>query len=359
MPLNQLPSESDTVTVSSDTFISALEVPESFKASSVKYGELLFRFSGVGGYSDFAPPRYQSPFSSYTGLSVAALESGEKVREFTSQGGFKNGFYITRPDKRIIWLDLDVPFWRPDVSTDKRLATYRAGAVAVVSMRVNGEERVSGQYIKGSFGGCGVSDIANVVSIEDVGPLALTGDIRKDGEWKPTIYLPTEEAWSKEYYQKLFDSFKAGRTDATFEQFKKMAPLFFWEDQLGRLIKFTNTDTAPAAECGKPVIYLYPEKTTQVSVKLAPQGGFTKSEPIYVDDGWNVIASRNGSLLNKKDGKVYPYLFWEGRGGLYAEPEKYWVVAKNDVPAFLNASLARFGFTAWRNGAISSARDRR
>jgi hypothetical protein len=65
-------------------------------------------------------------------------------------------------------------------------------------------------------------------------------------------------------------------------------------------------------------------------------------EPAY-NDGWRVTASPNGKLVNKDDGKTYPYLFWEGRGGLYSEPEKYWVIKRADIGKALPKILNRLG----------------
>ncbi len=55
----------------------------------------------------------------------------------------------------------------------------------------------------------------------------------------------------------------------------------------------------------KPVIYLYPEKQTSVTVKLSPKGRMTASIPAY-GNGWNVNVKPSGSI----DGK-YGYLFYE------------------------------------------------
>lgn len=60
----------------------------------------------------------------------------------------------------------------------------------------------------------------------------------------------------------------------------------------------------------KPVIYLYPEVETVVSVALDFQGKLTVTIPQY-KDGWTVTASPNGKLTDA-DGNMYPYLFWEG-----------------------------------------------
>jgi hypothetical protein len=109
------------------------------------------------------------------------------------------------------------------------------------------------------------------------------------------------------------------------------------------LIQFKNKKfIVSAAECGKPVIYLYPEKTSAVNVKIDPVGGFTYTEPAY-NLGWNVIAKPNGQLTNQLDCKIYPYLFWEGHGGLYQTPGKGFVVADGNVHSFLVEKLSELG----------------
>ena len=42
--------------------------------------------------------------------------------------------------------------------------------------------------------------------------------------------------------------------------------------------------------------YLYPEKITDVRVTVAPNGGFTYTDPLYPHDGWFVRANPNGEL---------------------------------------------------------------
>jgi hypothetical protein len=119
-------------------------------------------------------------------------------------------------------------------------------------------------------------------------------------------------------------------------------PVFFWFDSFGRLIKFQKSEFIPQAECGKPVIYLYPEETTNVSVKIEPKGGFTFTEPDY-GDGWDVLAYPDGKLVDLENKISYPYLFWEGRGGIYNTPEKGFVVAVQDVHNFLIEKLTKLG----------------
>ncbi len=63
---------------------------------------------------------------------------------------------------------------------------------------------------------------------------------------------------------------------------------------------------------GKPVIYLYPERTQNVTVQLDFQGTLGYTWPVYENGGWEVTASPDGSLVNQGDGSAHRYLFWDG-----------------------------------------------
>lgn len=122
-------------------------------------------------------------------------------------------------------------------------------------------------------------------------------------------------------------------------------PLFLWKDALGRWVVYKNTITAPLAECGKPVIYLYPTKTQNVSVKLPSFINVTVSDPVYPSEGWNVSAETSGKLT-LKDGTVVSSLYWEGLGVNYEVPKTGFVVKDGDVEGFLKTTLVRYGLNA-------------
>lgn len=63
-------------------------------------------------------------------------------------------------------------------------------------------------------------------------------------------------------------------------------------------------------ERGKPVIYLYPKKTQNVKVSVAPAGGVTVSIP-EMGKQWKVKATPEGKITDLKTKQEYPYLFWE------------------------------------------------
>ncbi len=130
------------------------------------------------------------------------------------------------------------------------------------------------------------------------------------------------------------------------KEFLQKRPIVLWQDSFGRLLAFYNTDTIPLAECGKPVVYLYPEKSADVSVRVFPSEGVSVSDPAY-NDGWDVVAQPDGTLMNKMDGKNYPYLFWEGGSDtLYQTPEQGFVAAKEDLSVFFDEKLSQLGLSA-------------
>lgn len=93
----------------------------------------------------------------------------------------------------------------------------------------------------------------------------------------------------------------------------------------------------------KPVIYLYPETTEEVSVKLDYAGSLTCTYPAY-HDGWTVTADPDGTLTDA-DGQMYNYLYWEGVSDTDYDFSEGYCVAGSDTAAFLEDSLAKLGLT--------------
>ena len=95
--------------------------------------------------------------------------------------------------------------------------------------------------------------------------------------------------------------------------------------------------------CYKPVIYLYPEEATEVSVKLEPAGELTCTYPSY-GNGWQVTAMPDGTLVDAK-GQTYNYLYWEGTTDAVWDMSKGFCVKGSDTAAFLEESLEKLGLT--------------
>ena len=93
----------------------------------------------------------------------------------------------------------------------------------------------------------------------------------------------------------------------------------------------------------KPVIYLYPEEKTDVSVKLDYNGELTVTYPEY-GDGWSVTAMPDGTLYDE-NGNEYSYLFWEGKSNVQYDFSEGFCVKGEDTAEFLRWALSTLGLT--------------
>lgn len=148
----------------------------------------------------------------------------------------------------------------------------------------------------------------------------------------------------------LYKSYKTGRDYPngppilSIDQFNETRNHFLYQDVTGDWIVYVSSQYAPAVECGKPVIYLYPQKDTEVTVKVAAD--VTKSEPVYPQNGWTVLAHPSGQL--EYQGKIYPNLFWEGLGhGNYPNiGNAGFVVAQNNLISTIYSHLSKLGLNS-------------
>ncbi len=93
----------------------------------------------------------------------------------------------------------------------------------------------------------------------------------------------------------------------------------------------------------KPVIYVYPEKTKQVSITLDLKGSLGFTYPKY-NKGWNFIADSDGTIhINNKK---YNYLFWEGTSDILTEKINWnegFIVNQNNLVNFFEEKLSKMG----------------
>ena len=75
---------------------------------------------------------------------------------------------------------------------------------------------------------------------------------------------------------------------------KKAIPLLL---VLLGLLALAGCGISPGSTSAKPVIYLYPEEETTVSVQLDYTGQLTTTYPAY-GDGWTVTAHPDGTLTD-------------------------------------------------------------
>ncbi|MDD2225144.1 MAG: hypothetical protein PHP97_03195 [Candidatus Shapirobacteria bacterium] len=199
-------------------------------------------------------------------------------------------------------------------------------------------------YTQNISSGCGTQTFGSVpVILKDS---TLLGDKIQVGKTQSGKSVFKIENKNNEFVKKLYAEYKQTRSYEntkiiTLEEFVTNPNHFLLQDPTGDWQIFVNSNYSSLAECGKPVIYLYPTKETQIKVQVGAQ--ITKSEPTYPNDGWVVIAKPNGELIYQN--QTYSYLFWEGLGnGLYPDyKNKGIVVAQKDLISTLYSQLSQLG----------------
>ena len=93
----------------------------------------------------------------------------------------------------------------------------------------------------------------------------------------------------------------------------------------------------------KPVIYLYPEAETEVTVRLDYAGDLTCTYPAY-DGAWRVAAAPDGTLTDES-GQTYRYLYWEGTDNVQYDFSEGFCIPGEETAAFLEDALAQLGLT--------------
>lgn len=92
----------------------------------------------------------------------------------------------------------------------------------------------------------------------------------------------------------------------------------------------------------KPIIYLYPLKEVDLTVKLRYPQKITCSYPEY-ENGWSVIAKPDGNLIETKSGRKLYSLYWEGKGTVKSNIKEGFVVKGEDSAKFLEEKLEILG----------------
>lgn len=152
--------------------------------------------------------------------------------------------------------------------------------------------------------------------------------------WLSNIY-------SKEYNQKL-ERYELNDREYSYH-IAYLVDEFFLGEYNSAEMKY---DYYFLGDYAKPVIYLYPEEETEVTVSLdfTYGGRLTCTYPEY-DNGWTVTAMPDGTLYDK-DGKEYYCLYWEADGGALFDNSKGFCVKGGDTAEFLREKLMYIGLSA-------------
>jgi hypothetical protein len=114
-----------------------------------------------------------------------------------------------------------------------------------------------------------------------------------------------------------------------------------------QLETFYVTNGPPTAEwispyC-KPAIYLYPESTSFINVKINPLGKILITIPEYPILGWNVIAFPSGDIYHQNT--HFDYLFYEASipDDKIVLPDVGFVIPYNNLNNFLSSLVKKLG----------------
>ncbi len=223
----------------------------------------------------------------------------------------------------------------------------------VLEVTLNNGQTMSHAYASHVTKGCNMSTFCYDLSTIDDSALEKIGKLKNGQAVYREKHTPEQLAKFKEnigvtdlatVYTSL-PNWEGAPPIPTPQAFYDNYPVIYVKDPLGRMLRFQQEQYQSGAECGKPVIYLYPETEQDVNVQVKPVGGLTVSEPAY-GNGWNVRATPQSVLTNLSDGKQYGYLFWEGDGGEYTKPTKGFVVARENVHAVMLEKLHTLGLNA-------------
>ncbi len=105
---------------------------------------------------------------------------------------------------------------------------------------------------------------------------------------------------------------------------------------------FVLLGRSTVSKAAKPIIYLYPEEQTEVTVTLGKPDNVTCSYPKY-DDGWTVTANPDGKLIDKDTNRELYSLYWEGEYSTPINTNEGFVVKGEDSSKFLEEKLAILG----------------
>ncbi len=280
--------------------------------------------------------------------------------------------YITDPTNLTFKYLLTTNVALKDYLDNKYNPTYQ-GYAGIHFANLAGPAPLYKKYDKSFPGACGIgqygTDTVTGLTDSDLAPAGEEAGIKyyylKDNN-HPLIKL--------EYYRKLgawTDYWKDYFTipQPTYAEYVSKKPLLFIKDFWNRWVAVGEYDNMLPGGCGKPVVYLYPEKPTVVSVAFETQVDITRSMPTYTN-GWKVLAQPDGTLTdlvpqytncsltntdlpgmayadNACKANTYPYLYWSGNviNHEYPKLNEGWVVKAIDIESFLKSKLTYMGLT--------------
>lgn len=335
------PNLADSVSIDSSTTIDDLKFPKTINAGSIS-----------GEKDDYTPYGALMPEGTYSLPTSARIDPNTpKVIKKIGESGGKAIYSVVvdssnaNYEKRQLYATIGESYasiYKPVVNGIPLVRSLDDDQKPEITW-TQGQTDVKAHFA-GGVAGCGVS--YGFVVAKNLSDSQLT-QVGTSPNGKPLYSIKTSSPLFTEYYNiykngsdALSDS---APKDYTKDEYQAAHGLVITKLDSGEYSLLVRGDLFPAGGCGKPVVYLYPEKTTTVHVKV--DADVTISDPYYDNKtGWqNVTARPNGQLTYK--GKSYDSLFWEGYGhGQYPTITSGLVVAQADAVATIKRQLREQGF---------------
>lgn len=116
----------------------------------------------------------------------------------------------------------------------------------------------------------------------------------------------------------------------------------YTEEEFENIKKYGFTYDPNNVTVDKPIIYLYPTKEENISVKLLNEDLITHSYPKYNNE-WNVRASNNGDLVDLKTNRKLYSLYYESKNIVNFNTDDGFIVEGKDSIKFLEEKLEILG----------------
>ena len=259
---------------------------------------------------------------------------------------YTNAFFVFRPDGTYLKYA-----YIPEIFDAEEKSDWRYRGLEGSLIELNDGHKLRDNYNFYTRMGCSDNE-ADYISV--VSPRVLSKDqLIQAGKiidtQDPIYILPNEHQLLKDFYQDYKQNrgewyYMTGEAlpdlEISLEDFVASTPLFFWEDPFSRLIRFTNRSFVIPFMC-EPVIYIYPEKEQEVTLKLPHKMKLLSTYPEY-GSGWTVMVNPRGEITDS-DKNIYEYLFWEGVYGIWPENSSGYVVKRENVEEFFIKILPQLG----------------
>jgi len=105
--------------------------------------------------------------------------------------------------------------------------------------------------------------------------------------------------------------------------------------------EYCNSKNGNEVILEKPILYLYPEYTMNISIKLQNESLLKTTYPKYIN-GWNIIVEKDGTITDQNNKKYYA-LYWDEQNQNTIDFEEGFYVTKDNAIEFLESTLTKIG----------------